>query len=170
MNTVIITNRNITSQIFLDLTHCVCPSLISLSSFALSLFFFFNLGCVLGLLVLLEDNPLLRSVVHSTLEQVIIKDVWTWSCHAGLIGRVLQNWLSFWKVLLSTTAIASSNLFIARQLMAFCSSLNVSPTSSFSMIVSWGIAVSAVFTTSHVFAINTIYILFDNSQDWMASV
>lgn len=170
MNTVIITNRNITSQIFLDLTHCVCPSLISLSSFALSLFFFFNLGCVLGLLVLLEDNPLLRSVVHSTLEQVIIKDVWAWSCHAGLIGRVLQNWLSFWKVLLSTTAIASSNLFIARQLMAFCSSLNVSPTSSFSMIVSWGIAVSAVFTTSHVFAINTIYILFDNSQDWMASV
>lgn len=166
MNTVIITNRNITSQIFLDLTHCVCPSLISLSSFALSLsLFFLNLGCVLGLLVLLEDNPLLRSVVHSTLEQVIIKDVWAWSCHAGLIGRVLQNWLSFWKVLLSTTAIASSNLFIARQLMAFCSSLNVSPTSSFSMIVSWGIAVSAVFTTSHVLAINTIYILFDNSQD-----
>lgn len=132
---------------------------------SLSLSFFFYFGCVLGLLVLLEDNHLLRSVVHSTLEQVIIKDVWAWSCHAGLIGGVLQNWLSFWKVLLSTTAIASSNLFIARQLMAFCSSLSVSPASSFSMIVSWGIAVSAVFTTFHVFAINTIYILFDNSQD-----
>lgn len=163
-----ITNRNITSQIFLDLTDCVCPSLISLSSFALSLFlffFFFYLGCVLGLLVLLEDNPFLHSLVHSTLEQVIIKDVWAWSCHPGLIGGVLQNWLSFWKVLLSTTAITSSNPFTARQLMAFCSLPNVNPASNFSMIVSWGVAGSAVFTTSHVFAINTIYILFDNSQE-----
>lgn len=38
------------------------------------------LNCVLSITVLLEDEHLLQSEIHSALEQVIIKDVYVWCC------------------------------------------------------------------------------------------
>lgn len=41
---------------------------------------FLYLNCVLSIAVLLEDEHLLQSEIHSALEQVIIKDVYVWCC------------------------------------------------------------------------------------------